>query len=60
MFCEKYWLNLKITNYSQVWFGKKSLRTFGPKTWSNLLDLQTILSLSNLLLKTGIELIASV
>ena len=28
---EKYRLNLNTSNYNQVTFGKKSLRTFGPK-----------------------------
>ena len=28
---EKYQLNLNISNYNKVTFGKKSLRIFGPK-----------------------------
>ena len=33
---EKYLLNLNIPNFSQVTFGKKSLRIFGPKTCKSL------------------------
>ena len=33
---EKYQLNLNMANYSQVTFGKKSLRIFGPKIWNSL------------------------
>ena len=43
---EKYPLNLNTSNYNQVTFGKKSLRTFGPKIW-NILSYH-IKSLENL------------
>ena len=33
---EKYRLNLNISNYNQVTFGKKSLRIFGQKIWNSL------------------------
>ena len=36
--CDKYEMNLKILKNSQVKFGTKSLRAFGPKvkSWSKL------------------------
>ena len=33
---EKHLLNLKIPNYNQVTFGKKSLKIVGPKIWNSL------------------------
>ena len=33
---EKYRLDLNIPNYSQVTFGKKSLRIIGAKIWNSL------------------------
>ena len=33
---EKYRLNLNISNYNQVNFGKKNLRILGPEIWNSL------------------------
>ena len=33
---KKYRLNLNLSNYNRVTFGKKSLRIFGPKIWNSL------------------------
>ena len=33
---EKYRLNLNISNYNQVNFGKKKLRILGPEIWNSL------------------------
>ena len=33
---ERYRFNLNIPNHTQVRFGKKSLRIFGPKIWNSL------------------------
>ena len=33
---EKHKLNLVISSYNQVTFGRKALTFFGPKTWNSL------------------------
>ena len=35
---EKYKMNMIIPDFNQVFYGKKSLRTFGPKHWNSLPD----------------------
>ena len=56
---EKYQLNLNISYYNQVTFGKKNSRIFGPKIWNSLpyhIKSLKILEFSKLLLNTETEL----